>query len=326
MEGIYHVYLFLCLVQMAVFIFTMSLGFHFKSNLLMRRMSIETPITMSLKINNSVLDDQYKNNDNIKDIINGNSTGNSYNTLKNYMIQNSEINRNNNNIINHYGDRMPDFSHYNNITFVYGKGFELYSPEVVFLDKEVCIYCLLSMIFGLLYINIYKLENIYPFLEKYADDVDTEKLPSDVIGIVECIRCTFWIFCFIQYIYFYSWFGTLFQAKFVSDVYLSSTMKTTAIWTSCRTISSSSKFKTKVLFAGIFLYICFCTGWVSYLLEVKLSLHLIIFLILQVSLDIILIFCHVWDDSCPMITILNCRLFYVAMSSSLIQITPFIII
>jgi hypothetical protein len=251
-------------------------------------MSIETPITMLLKINNTVLSDQFKY-------------------------------KNNSNII-----AMPDFSYYNNKTFVYGKGFELYSPEVVFWDREICVYCLLSVIFGVLYINIYKLDNIYPFLEKYADDVEAEKLPEDVIRIVEFIRCTFWIFCFIQYIYFYSWFGTLFQAKFVSDVYLSSTLKTIAIWTSCRTITSSSKFKMKVLFTGIFIYVVFCTGWVSYLLEVKMSFQLIIFLILQVILDIILIFCHVWDDNCPMITILNSRLFYVAVSCTLIQITPFI--
>ena len=324
MNGIYYAYLFICLAQMAVFIFTMSLGLHFTSNLLVKQMSIETPITMLLKINNTVFSDQfkYKNNYNVKNTINEKNVSSSYATLKNEMIQNSEINHNDYKGPNN--DPMPDFSYYNNKTFVYGKGFELYSPEVVFLDREICVYCILSVIFGVLYINIYKLDNIYPFLEKYADDVEAEKLPEDVIRIVEFIRCTFWIFCFIQYIYFYSWFGTLFQAKFVSDIYLSSILKTIAIWTSCRTITSSSKFKMKVLFTGIFIYVVFCTGWVSYLLEVKMSFQLIIFLILQVILDIILIFCHVWDDNCPMITILNSRLFYVAVSCTLIQITPFI--
>lgn len=189
----------------------------------------------------------------------------------------------------------------------------LFVPQKVPLNKEVFVCTILAVAFSILYIYLSNLDNQRPYLQNTKDDEYI--CEQDFAHSLENIRLIFWAFLYMQYFVVFSALNILVTME---GKYLYVTLKVIIVWLLCRTGREKK--------SGFFLV---CTGLAYiYLLWIfAICFHnasqlyrkrLIVFTV-ETLLDAILVLGHCWDAQAPIITVLNCRLFYTAVGCSLAQ-------
>jgi hypothetical protein len=192
--------------------------------------------------------------------------------------------------------------------------------EMTYLDKEVFTCSILAVLFSVLYIHISNLDHQTPFLEKYGDDEYAMDVRIENGRALEVIRFIFWAFVFMQYLIVFSSMSLPIKTE---EKYLYAILKTIIVWFLCRTGKGKHSGILFLLTIGGYLYMLWIFAISFSRQDISYKKRLLIFTF-ETILDAILVLGHYWDERAPMLTVLNCRLFYTAMACTLSQLTAFI--
>ena len=199
------------------------------------------------------------------------------------------------------------------------KKVEVLVSKYVVLDMEIFICSILSVLFSIFYMYISKLEHQRPFLLENKDDESLlDFFEPLAVRPLERVRIVFWVFSLMQYFIIFAAINFYTTAV---EKYLYVIIKAVTVWLLCRT--GKQKQTKEILFILLLFYIYLLwifSAWFSHENKTRESL---IVLLIETALDSLLILCHYWDPSAPMLTILNCRLFYVATTCTLVQCLVF---
>lgn len=286
MHSVYFFYVLVCISQTAIFLLIISQGIHFVS---VDLRDVGPGIPFPFKI-----DPQPNNlNNNISKSI-----------LEYYS-------RTVFNDLNSSKQNNLDYELYPTVVLV---------SERIYLDPEVCICSILAVLFSLAYIHICKLDERSPFLETNGDD-ECDIMNEKGLQALEVIRFIFWTLVFMQYLIVFSSMSLPIKK---AEKYLYVILKVIIVWFLCKTGKDK---KTGIVFLMIvagYLYMLWIFSISLSRRDISYKKSLIIFTF-ETGLDAILILGHHWDKQAPILTVLNCRLFYTAAACTLSLFVPVII-
>jgi hypothetical protein len=287
MHVIYTVYVLICVSQTALFLLIISQGIHFVG---VDLNDAGPPIPFPFKI-----------------VSQPNNLNLSNNEIYRYYLR-TVLNDNNNS-----KQHKLDYTVYPTIVLI---------SENIYLDKEACICSILAVLFSVLYIYLHKLDQQSSFLETNADnEYFYDAVNEHRLKALEMVRFIFWIFVFMQYLIVFS--STSLPIK-TEERNLYVLLKVMIVWFLCKT---GKEKKTGIVFLTMiaaYLYMLWIFAISLSRRDISYKKSLILFT-LETILDAVLILGHHWDKQAPIITVLNCRLFYTAGASTLSLLVPVII-
>jgi hypothetical protein len=235
------------------------------------------------------------------------------------LLRGSNNSSNNNNITHNNNNSSEDHNNYN-----YNNNFVTLIPKVVNLDREMFICCVLAVAFSTTHICLCSLDDISPFLLRTSDDdITSGSLAENAIKYMEMIRVIFWLYTFFQY---FIMFSVLNCFTTTEEKYLYTILKMIIVWVMCRTGKGRLEAKPLciMLAAYMILQLFFEIKFNHRYDDANNSGKMVLVWMSETMLDAVLIFGHHWDFNAPTLTVVNCRLFYISLSCSLVQFLSFL--
>jgi hypothetical protein len=179
------------------------------------------------------------------------------------------------------------------------------------LDKSIGLCSSIACCFGILYLLTLRSNREYCFLHNEDDEPVmnmVEKGAAETgVQALELGRLAFWCFVFVHG-YTISLAGS--SVHDMEHLQIQIACRVASMWILCRT-GRSIRGKIPILLGG-FLY--FVWGYGMLVTETQQAVMLVI----QFVLDMLLFVGHRWEVHAPALTVVNCRLFYVALVSALL--------
>lgn len=200
---------------------------------------------------------------------------------------------------------------------------------IVTRNRESLLLFILCTCFALIYMILARFNSdTYDILETAIDNTECSFSSSsykgtynDIKNLLYASRLCFWSYQFIYYYVFLCvLLGYLHSSKYLTEdkIMLYSLIKTLCIHICCNTDPYLKRTKC-FIFIILALYICITYSTTYWYMWTMRTTHLFFLCIFQTILEIFLIGGHQGDTETTFMTSLNCRLFYVTLSSLVMQ-------
>ena len=289
LDAVYTCYLLLCMLQLPVFLTLLSIGVHPRMTLLVERTDLMIAHTTAHDANN--------NNNNITSS----------------MTQPKEGEQDHNNNINNNNNNNNDL-------------IRLFAPRACSIEPELGCMCAFAVLFATAYMVATRTEDADTLLA-YEDAAHDG---GDARGPLELSRACFWLFLWFHALAFvgctvYPSSSTIGDDNhpgggdsllFLSGLRLQAGVRLAGLFGLCHTVESTRKHSMGHGAAAIAWGV-----WVVWTLSALIGArsHWLGWYLCQILVcDGLLILGHMWDTSTPAVTMLNCRLCFVACSGTVL--------
>lgn len=204
-------------------------------------------------------------------------------------------------------------------------------------NRESLLLFILCTCFAIIYMVLAKLNTeSYDILETAVDNTECSlsassiETHSEIKNFLYASKSCFWLYqCVYYYVFLCVCLGSLHSSKLVTEntIFLYALTKTLCIWICCKT-DQYLKRKMFFIFSVLILYIgitYLTTYWylsaiITHDISSSFQTQMFSICIFQTLLEVILILGHQGDTETTFMTSLNCRLFYVTLSSVVMQL------